>query len=298
LIPLEAQGNASTDSFSSTATRPAMNFSKFLIRKWVVKLHETWRRTILTLSWILWQFAAVNVLAEISVSSFDADGSMANGALTGTISAADVKQLARLLPPGATSERAIARLLSIESPGGDWNAAMAIGRILRRGDVFVWVGAQGCHSACVLVLAGAPRRTILGPVGIHRPYSSDVMPLSYSDAQQRYRALEAATKRYLEEMNLPASLFDAMARVPSESLRVLSKEEIVNFGLEGMDPVTADLQDAAEARKYGIDRRTYLERSARRDSLCPGLVVPYQDQPEKAAQVFVDCRREVMQGRR
>lgn len=164
--------------------------------------------------------APTDANADVSVSSFDMDGSMAMGALTGQISVVEVKQLERLLPPGTASERGMARVLSIESPGGDWNAAIAIGRILRRADVAVMVGKQGCHSACVMVLAGAPRRMIFGPVGIHRPYPIDVQPRSYSDAQQRYRTMAATAKLYLEEMNLPASLFDAMTSVPPESLRV------------------------------------------------------------------------------
>lgn len=241
---------------------------------------------------------ATNANAEVSVSSFDTDGSMAIGALTGQISVADVKQLERLLPPGTAAERGMARHLSIESPGGDWNAAMAIGRILRRADVAVMIDKQGCHSACVMVLAGAPRRIIFGPVGIHRPYPIDVQPRSYADAQQRYQTMTAATKLYLEEMNLPASLFDAMTRVPPESLRVLSQEELVNFGLEGRDPVTQELDDANEARRYGLDRRTYLQRTARRDSLCPEIAARYISQPRRAAEELVVCRREVMQGRR
>ena len=241
---------------------------------------------------------ATDAKAEVSVNSFDTDGSLGMGALTGQISAVDVKQLERLLPPGTASDRGMARHLSIESPGGDWNAAMAIGRILRRADVAVMVDKNGCHSACVMVLAGAPRRIIFGPVGIHRPYPNDVQLRFYSDAQQRFRKMAATAKLYLEEMNLPASLFDAMTRVPPESLRILSREELVSFGLEGRDPVTQELDDANEARRYGLDRRTYLERTARRDSLCTEIAARYISEPSRAAQEYVACGREVMQGRR
>lgn len=179
-----------------------------------------------------------------------------------------------------------------------WKAAMTIGRILRRADVLVMIGKAGCHSACVLVLAGAPRRAVTGPVGIHRPYPTDVHERSYSEAQQRYRAMEAEARRYLEEMNLPASLFDAMARVPPETVRILSREEIDNFGLDRVDPVTEDLQDAEQARRYGLDRRTYLQRKARQQSLCLEAGSRYIDSPKRAAEEWVECRREVMEGRR
>jgi hypothetical protein len=235
-------------------------------------------------------------LAEVSVSSFDKDGSMAMGTLKGQISVTDAAQLRRLLPASRAAEGGMARVLSLESPGGDWNAAMSIGRLLRNSDVVVMVGKEGCHSACVLLLAGAPRRLVFGPIGIHRPYPADVQSRSYADAQERYRVVQTTTRLYLEEMNLPSSLFDAMARIPPESLKVLSQQELADFGLTGVDPVTQDLQDAEEARRYGLDRRTFLERTVRRDALCPDLAASFKNDVSGAAQVLVDCRREVMQG--
>ncbi len=261
-------------------------------------------RTLLVVMALL--IGTADAVAAVSVSEFDPDGSLSIGTLTGGITDADVRQLARLLPAGQDAERFMARQLTITSSGGDWNAAMLIGRILRKAGVAVFVDKKGCHSACVLVLAGGASRIVFGPIGIHRPYTIDVRPRTYADAQQQYRALEAKTKLYLEEMNLPTSLFDAMVRVPPESIRELSKEEVVNFGLEGVDPVTEDRQVANQARKYGLDRRTYYERIARRDLVCAELMAelaatigrPGSPSSTNEFKKFTDCRREVMEGKR
>ena len=62
-------------------------------------------------------------------------------------------------------------LVHVDSPGGNVQAAFDIGRLLRSVDAPVEIGAnQQCVSACVLILAGATHRNIIGRVGIHRPY--------------------------------------------------------------------------------------------------------------------------------
>jgi hypothetical protein len=63
--------------------------------------------------------------------------------------------------------------LSVElnSPGGSVDAAMKIGRILRKEGPIVDVKKDAlCLSACVLTLAGGATRGLDGTIGIHRPY--------------------------------------------------------------------------------------------------------------------------------
>lgn len=183
----------------------------------------------------------------------------------------------------------------VESRGGDWDAAMQFGRFLRKARALVTVTEGGCYSACVLVLAGGVHRFINGPVGIHRPYSPDLSPKTYEEAQNQYRALEAATRRYLSEMNLPGTLFDAMLRVPPESMRVLTTKELEGFGLSHDDPVAQELDDAEEARHYGLTKQQYLARKARREKLCqPVYLGP--NRVREAVDMFQLCRDDVMRG--
>ena len=61
----------------------------------------------------------------------------------------------------------------VDSPGGDLDAAMRIGRLLRESAPVTATVAPGavCVSACVLSLVGATTRIIGGKVAIHRPYT-------------------------------------------------------------------------------------------------------------------------------
>jgi hypothetical protein len=61
--------------------------------------------------------------------------------------------------------------VSLDSPGGDVQSAIAIGRLVRANgaNVLLSAGAQ-CASACLLILAGGAARYVDGKLGIHRPF--------------------------------------------------------------------------------------------------------------------------------
>lgn len=171
-------------------------------------------------------------------------------------------------------EQAVARAsnrsiwFDLNSSGGDWAAAMAIGRIIRKHHSVAQVmGGKQCSSACVLILAAAQVRLVSesARIGIHRPYSSSTKPTSLEEGQRRYRQLEETTRTFLRDMNIPISLFDAMVRVPPERLRILSMKEMQEFGLEGKDPAYEEVQDQARASELGLERKEYLIRKARVD---------------------------------
>lgn len=191
-------------------------------------------------------------------------------------------------------------VVDISSNGGDWLAALAIGKLLRKSRAAVLVDAeQQCLSACVMVLAGAVDRFVheTAKVGIHRPYSSSTESLSFEQSQQRYRALEASARSYLREMNVPDALFDAMVRVPSENMRILSAAEIETFGLTGKDPVEADVADAKAARQYGLSRQEYLSRKRTVQAKCGSLTLREDDPYEvklKGLQTWNRCEQRVL----
>jgi ATP-dependent protease ClpP protease subunit len=193
-------------------------------------------------------------------------------ALTDEISSQDVAEL--MTHPNLKARRPI--ILELDSEGGDISAAMKIGRLLRdtRSSVIVREG-NSCLSACVLVLAGATGRIVSNDasIGIHRPYSTSREAASYESVRTRYKALELGVRTYLEEMNVPNSLFDAMLRIPPEDVRILSREELLSFGLNSDDPVKAEYDDLQNAREYGVDRTEYLRRKRLAES-CSAFFPP------------------------
>src|SRR5438046_825971 len=104
---------------------------------------------------------------------------------------------------------------------------MKIGRLLRKEELPVMVPDQAsCVSACVLILAGSIFRAPIGRIGIHRPYFEELDPnLKTADVDQAYKAMFAAIRKYLSEMNVPIALADKMEVIPPEEIKYLSWEE-------------------------------------------------------------------------
>lgn len=158
--------------------------------------------------------------------------------------------------------------VSLNSEGGDVHAAMTIGRMFRKARVWAKVGWSGkCMSSCVLLLAGAVKRSTFdgGPVGIHRPYTTDTEAVSFEELQTSTTKLGVDVSAYLHEMNIPISLYESMKLIPPENIRILSHSELNAFGLYEMDPVFAELNDNRKANLARVSKREFLSRKALSD---------------------------------
>jgi len=74
-----------------------------------------------------------------------------------------------------TSVRSVAisgcKAIHLDSQAGSIDAAIEIGRIVRKSQMMVVVDADSkCASACVLIFAAGVMRMNYGPVLVHRPY--------------------------------------------------------------------------------------------------------------------------------
>jgi hypothetical protein len=148
------------------------------------------------------------------------------------------------------------------SPGGDIDAAMDLGRLLRRLGVFTLVGNNDqCNSACLFAFMGGERRSVAGRLGIHRPY----FPFTQDtpDRPARFRHLQRTLRDYIEELDFPPSLYEAVMLVPPESVQILTTAELKRFYLEGISPSSEDIADAAAARRLGLSMFEYLQRKAK-----------------------------------
>jgi ATP-dependent protease ClpP protease subunit len=158
----------------------------------------------------------------------------------------------------------------LNSDGGDVEAAIGIGRILRRqtySDVRLLKYSR-CLSACVFVLAGGLLRLVDGQVGIHRPYTDGLEVMTYRQNQERFSLLENLAKNFLKDMNLPPALYDQMMRIPPEKMQILSATELTQFGLNQHDPVYMDTLDSQQARRHGLRKQEYLARREVAHRIC------------------------------
>jgi hypothetical protein len=151
--------------------------------------------------------------------------------------------------------------VSLASNGGDVGAAMELGRLLRKLGVSTVVArGEQCLSSCVFVFMGGDRRTVAGSLGIHRPYFSSIREVA--DRRIQYRQLQKKLQEFIDELDFPQSLYEAVMAVPPESVSMLAPAELKKFYLEGMSPSTQDDVDAASARELGISVLQFLQRKA------------------------------------
>ena len=148
-------------------------------------------------------------------------------------------------------------IFSLNSPGGDVFAAIAIGKMIRENfpdASTTWIPHQeDCVSSCVLIYAsGLNRRMGAGSrLGIHRPYFSDerFTELGYESRQQVYQQTYDGLRTIMQNYNVSTELVDLMWSTPSTEVHYLSEEEIKRYRLKGVDLVKQET-DAALLRQY------------------------------------------------
>ncbi len=239
---------------------------------------------------------AQNTHADVTAWSTDRPDNPTNISIVGSITAADVKKVAAAIRGSVQKiDQGIELHVWLDSTGGDVEAAMAIGRLIRtktaRIDVLHFSMTDGrvdtkpfygrdfsvCASSCVLILASGSMRScgLKGTrVGIHRPYStSSVGP--GQDTRKNYAALAARVRSYLEEMGMPNSLYEAMMAVAAEHVQWLSSSDCVAFQLHATDVAYTDYLDSRDASVRGISKQEFLRRKAMAEQECTPILARF-----------------------
>lgn len=154
-------------------------------------------------------------------------------------------------------------LMTLESPGGSVVAAMAIGRLARqhRMTAVVPLGAS-CVSACVLIYAGAVTRMAGNEqIGIHAPFlDTPAAKISEQTIRGTYTSLVQDLRSYFREMNVSEGLAEEMLKTPASSVRFLTHQEQVQFGLVTIDPIEAEVVSLGRAKEFGLTRVEFNRR--------------------------------------
>lgn len=181
--------------------------------------------------------------------------------LSGTIARDDLSTLGSALSRAQENNQQVA--VRLNSPGGDFRTAIALGRLMRSaGALAVGGNADDCMSSCVMLLAGATFRGHAGRVGIHRPYRMSTAPTSVSEMKKEFDSWGSEARAFLADVNVSTGLWDEMIRIPPEQVRFLSETELISFGLKGEDPVSEEVTDSNNARYYGVSKSEYLQRKS------------------------------------
>lgn len=181
------------------------------------------------------------------------------------------------------------KFIILDSNGGDLTTAIKMGRLLRREKARVFIGSpMNCNSACVFLLIGAPFRTVVGSVGIHRPYMPFDAETSIEGQRKQHKAIEKIADSYLKEMNISEALFDAMMRISPDEIKPLSTDELTRYGLNHDDPEYEDARNVTAANRIGISVQEYLARTARAHEICNRPPINYSQDD------FQRCSRRIV----
>lgn len=196
--------------------------------------------------------------------------------MSGLVQLDDVARLRNAFSQGCTR-------IVLNSSGGDAEAAVEIGQMIRRAEATVVVPTGGqCTSACVFMYAGGVQRHNSGTIAIHRPYLARLVVESFSATQARYRALERVARAFLREANVSEALYEQMMQVRPENARRLDAQELEGLGLAPIDPVWQENMDNRNALRLGLDRHAFMEAKSAAVRNC-GPIEGMAFSPEQAA---------------
>lgn len=146
------------------------------------------------------------------------------------------------------------RVLDLDSSGGQVEAAIRVGDQIGESGWTIWVREGSvCHSACVFVLAAGDNRLLAGKVGIHRMMRISSKATSRAELNEELQQVYGKVKDYLQRNGVAIGVADLMMTVPNRSLRLLTAEELRQYGLDGTNAVQDDLERIRQMRKCGAD---------------------------------------------
>lgn len=217
-------------------------------------------------------------------------GSWCDIRLGGAITAADAAVL-------AASDCVRANIFVHDSPGGDINAAMAIGHWARERDAWVSIVTDAyCHSSCALVFIGGVERSSFGEIGLHRPYLAGA-PRSNAEVGKLVSRMLDQIRDYVDEMGIAPEFASVMLNTSPASMRVYRTDEIYEL-LGRTDPLYDELQVAEVARSYGTTTDEYRRRRAEAERSCAAsrLGFPrYMDAGSEELAAYSAARHECQQ---
>lgn len=131
--------------------------------------------------------------------------------------------------------------ISLDSPGGSLDDAMAMARLIRERGLRTEVADSAvCASSCPLVLAGGVARTVgkAAAIGVHQFYAGRGTRLAPDQAMADAQATAARISRHLSGLGVDPALWLHALDTPPQSLYYLSAGELARYRM-----VTGPLRD-------------------------------------------------------
>jgi hypothetical protein len=201
--------------------------------------------------------------------------------LSGTITNQDAKAFEALSPELELSFPKV----RLDSTGGDVDAAMKIGRLVRRYEGWTYIEKEdsgfnaNCYSSCALIFIAGVRRYMAssgGQLGLHRPYLASA-PQTRQVVEKQVPIMLSQIRQYVAEMGITDNFYQQMINTePSEM--VVYGDQSVEFGelrkelgirnvvnnwkrlIPESDPVWQEVQISYDARAHGTTTSEMRQR--------------------------------------
>jgi hypothetical protein len=248
------------------------------------------RRELLLVVWTISLSCLLTVAARADFQILGRSTRSVDVFISGTISDRDAKALESLSPELELS------LLSVklDSVGGDVDAAMKIGRLVRKYEGFTSIEKRqspgfnaNCYSSCALIFIAGVWRSISSPggqLGLHRPYLAST-PQSRQVVEKQVPLLLSQVREYIAQMGVTENFYQQMVNTEpsqmvvygspnaenSELNRELGIRTIVNNWtrlVPEYDPVYQEISTSYDARKYGVTTLEMRKRDNDAEQWC------------------------------
>jgi hypothetical protein len=182
-------------------------------------------------------------------------------------------------------------MVTLNSSGGDVDAAMLIGRLIRklygRTDIRLH---EKCYSSCALIFIAGVMRINLGELGLHRPFFATT-PLSREQIESQVPILLDKLKKYIIEMGITDNFYQILVNTEPSDIVIygLTNGNLDDFAklVPTVDPTYDEITVAESARLYGITTLEVRQRSKEADRECSVTRLP---------DTYINCRSAITWG--
>jgi hypothetical protein len=200
-----------------------------------------------------WRIISISACFGLFSFAAEADVRVKRGAsfldvwITGEITSKDANAISAI-------EREIAAkgvLVWLSSAGGNVDAAMSIGRVIRKHDGHTVVApSEKCNSSCALVFIAGVYRVNFGDLGLHRPYL-DSAPQIRATLDQQAPSKFAVIRDYVIEMGITDNFFQQMVNTESSKMATYDYDTYTKL-IPTHDALYQDMQISRGARTYAV----------------------------------------------
>src|SRR5262245_53870752 len=202
-----------------------------------MRAHMTGNLLIALIAFLVWVIslpqAMPSAYADVTFRKFQ-DEIWVN--VTNTISKAD----ANLIVQHSTDFEYYEMMVWLDSSGGDVDAAMQIGRIIRQNDGETRVAKdRRCYSSCALLYIAGVSRENFGVVGFHRPYFAST-PQKRQDIERQVPLMLQKLQSYVQEMGITDNAYHEMVNTEPSNMKLYDGQDVYKLVL-GIASVAVEL---------------------------------------------------------